>query len=330
MRIYMAGVYAGTGRGLSTSIHSRITTTASINYPWLLESFHYMNLGMMEAIRRAKKTIFLDSGAYSMFTKKVNVDPNKYAAFIKRHQDIIEVASNLDVIGAGHEQETYDRQKQLEDLCGRGIVMPVHHARDDDKWLQRYLDEGYDYIFLGGMVPESKPVLRQWLDHVWHNFLTNPDGTAKVKVHGFGLTTAELMFRYPWYSVDSTRWVMASRYGMMFLDLKQLDGSIKDYTIDFSDRSNRRYVMYSSHFKCLAPGQQEVVVARLVELEAERIRNPELEKTFKAEFGCEMGFNPVALGKSYGMRDIGNIEFFRRAMARKVDTFIRKQDTLFW
>src|SRR5882672_6547762 len=151
MRIYMASIYHG-GRtsGVATSIHLRVSS--NYLYPWILESFHYADAPMMASIRRNKQTVFMDSGAFSMFQSKVKVDLKKYASFLQRHQDIIHVASNLDMIGAGYEQETYDRQKYLESVLGRGCVNPVHHVRDHDDWLKRYLDEGYDYIFLGGMV----------------------------------------------------------------------------------------------------------------------------------------------------------------------------------
>jgi hypothetical protein len=49
------------------------------------------------------------------------------------------------------------------------------------------------------MVDHSLPtkLLRTWLDRVFSKFLTNPDSTPKVLVHGFGLSSPDLMFRYP-------------------------------------------------------------------------------------------------------------------------------------
>lgn len=325
MRIYMAGLYQVRSFG---TIHALVSQ--SVSYPYMLESFHYIcDSTIPQLIRLKKESIFLDSGAFSLFTQGVKVDLKQYARFVDANRDIIHAVSNLDVIGQGHEQESYDRQKALEGMLGTGIVSPVHHVRDHDDWLKRYLDEGYDYIFLGGMVPESTPVLRQWLDHIWHEYLTNTDGSAKVKVHGFGLTTLELIFRYPWFSVDSTSWVMASRFGSIFLDFPQPDGSVKDFKIDFSTRSMKRYDASSWHFNSLKPDEQEVVLARLAQLETERPKNQELEEKFKHYLGVDMGYNPAALGKCYGMRDVANIEYFRRAMDRRVNTYIRAQETLF-
>lgn len=325
MRIYLAGLYAG-GRGAMADASVHLRVTSQVKYPYLLESFHYITPRIVEGVRKAKDTLFLDSGAFSMFTQGVAVDLDAYARFIKDHQDIIHIASNLDAIGAGGEKTTYDRQKQLEKMGVK--IQPVFHARDKDEWLKRYLDEGYDYIFLGGMVPESTGYLKEWLDRIWHQYLTNPDGTARVKIHGFGLTTLSLIFRYPWYSVDSTSWVMTSRYGAIYLDIPQPDGSFKDVKIDFSSKSSKRNQIGSWHFDTLSKPEQEAILARLEEMEADRPKIPELEKALEKEMGFKQGFNPKALGESYGWRDYANIEYFRRAMKRKIDHFKREQETL--
>jgi hypothetical protein len=315
----------GSAAGISGISHARVLFP--VRYPYVLESYHYMNDKIVDAARTDSIKFFLDSGAFSMFTQGVEVNLKGYAEFIHEHQDIIHAASNLDAIGQGQEQLSYDRQKQLEAMGA--MVKPVHHVRDSDSWLQRYLGEGYDYIFLGGMVPESNPVLLGWLDHVWHKYLTNPDGTARVKVHGFGLTSLDLMFRYPWFSVDSTSWVMAASFGSVFLDMPQRDGTIKDYKIDFSTSSSKRYDINSWHWTSLSEPERTVVLERLEQLEAERPKHPELEAELEAFMGCKQGFNPEALGKSYGWRRYANVEYFRRAMNRKVDHFIQTQPTLF-
>lgn len=326
MRIYIAGLLAGARGGLETE-SPHLMVTAKIDYPSLLESYHYMDRRIVERLRSSKQTIFLDSGAFSMFTQGVEINLEAYAQYIKDHTDIIHLASNLDAIGAGQEQLSYDRQKELE---GLGVdIQPVHHARDNDPWLTKYLNEGYSYIFLGGMVPESTNYLRGWLDHVWHHQLTNPDGTARVKVHGFGLTTLDLMFRYPWYSVDSTAWVMTSRFGSVYLDVPQPDGTIRDYKVDFSSRSSKKRNVGSWHFDTMSPDEQRFIRARLEQLEAERVKDPELEATLTEMMGFPQGYTPQALAESYGWRDHFNINYFRRAQDRRVDTFKRVQETLF-
>jgi hypothetical protein len=327
MKIFAAGLYhAGRSSPGSSSIHTRLTERYL--YPHVLESFFYAKSKQLAAIRHNQQRIFLDSGAYSAFTQGARINLKRYADFIRNNPDIIEIASNLDVIGQNSEKQSYSNLKQLERWLGPGKVIPVHHVRDDDQWLKRYLEEGYNHLALGGMVIESTPVLKQWLDYVWFHFLTNEDGTPKVKVHGFGLTARELMFRYPWASVDSTAWILRSHFGGVLMDFPQPDGLVKDYTIAFSSRSQKRYDLNSWHFLSLKPGEQQVVRERLQQLEAERVRRPDIETDFEAELGVKLGFTPEALAKSYGLRDLGNLEYFKRAMQRGVDRFVRVQETL--
>jgi hypothetical protein len=305
-----------------------------------LESFHYMKQRMIDDITEHKLKIFLDSGAFSMMTQNVKVDLKEYARFVYRHQNIIETASNLDAIGTlgatkaqseATAQQSYDNLKTLEGwLKPEGLaIQPVHHVRDADHWLQRYIDEGYDYIFLGGMVPESTQLLRVWLDHVWHNYLTNDDGTPKVKVHGFGLTTLELMFRYPWYSVDSTSWAMTSMFGSCIIDFPQPDGTTRDFKIDFSTKSKKQQNIDSWHWECLDKLTQDKISARLEELEAARVKTPAVEDELEKITGYKQGYNAKALGESYGWRDNFNIYYFERAQDRHVKTFKQLQPALF-
>jgi hypothetical protein len=352
MRVYMAAFYqTAKVRTESLSVHQRITASNHI-YPWILESFHYLDQLMIDSIRLHKRTVFMDSGAFSAFTMKAKLDLNRYARFLREYKDIYHIASNVDVIGRNCEKETYDNQKKLEALVGPGIVGPVHHVRDHDDWLRRYMDEGYDYLFIGGMVPEEIPVLRLWLDYIWTKYLINPDGTSKIKVHGFGLTSDELIFRYPWFSVDSTSWVIASGFGFCFLDIPEDEAidvglrnmkfpdqrleinrttRIKRYKVNFSEHSSARYDMNSMHFWSLEKDAQQVIRRRLAELEAERTwkASKELKEDFKIEMGTELAYTPEALQKSYGLRRVLNMDYYQRATLSRTDIFAHIQETLF-
>jgi len=178
-----------------------------------------------ELSMETKVDIFLDSGAFSAFTQGVEIDINEYIEFIKAHKDHLEVYANLDVIGSP--EGTWRNQRRMEKA---GVnPLPCFHYGEDPKWLQMYLSRGYDYIALGGMVPISTPDLRIWLDDIWKNYLTDKDGMPIIKVHGFGLTSNSLMRRYPWWSVDSTSWVMTGRMGGVYVP------KFKDGKYDYSE-----------------------------------------------------------------------------------------------
>jgi hypothetical protein len=302
MRIYLASlIKSGFSFTNTGSENEQIPHDIIDQYPWDLESYHALQFDRRWAdyMRSINKTIFMDSGAFSMFTRGIEVNLQEYADYLQDNHDVIHVASNLDVIGRDKEAESYANQKVLEDMGAN--IMPVHHARDSDYWLEKYLDEGYDYIFLGGMVPETGKYLRLWLDRIWENHLVNEDGTAKVKVHGFGLTTLDLINRYPWYSVDSTSWVMASRFGQIFLDLEH-----RDLKLTFSDQSPRMRDL-GMHYDTLDPVTRATVDRRITDL----------------------GFDPQLLRTHFGWRDAFNIQFFKRVMDRPDPKFRRREETLF-
>lgn len=295
----MAGIFHG-GRGAEATESVNLQVSKDhMQVDWMLESYHYVgNPKMTGIIRRSGDTVFMDSGAFSMFTQGVKIDPKEYGRYLLDNQDIWHVASNLDDVTKTPEI-SYQNQKILEGMGCK--VQPVFHTREDPIWLQRYIDEGYDYIFLGGMVPESTPWLMQWLDDLWEHYLTHPDGTPRVKVHGFGLTTLDLMFRYPWFSVDSTSWVMTSRMGSIYLDLPH-----RDIKLQISDRSPSRQEL-NQHYDSLPPVMQAAVRARIEEL----------------------GFDADLLRSMYGWRDVFNVAYFNRIQHRRVDRFVPDKKGLF-
>jgi hypothetical protein len=78
------------------------------------------------------------------------------------------------------------------------------------------LKYGCKYIGIGGLVAVQPRERREWLDDLFLR-LCDKDGFPTVKTHGFGMTAMVLMFRYPWYSVDSTKWVQTTANGEIFL-----------------------------------------------------------------------------------------------------------------
>lgn len=141
-----------------------------------------------------KVNLFLDSGAFSAFTKGVTIDIQEYISFIKENQDVIETYANLDVIG--DPVGTLDNQKIMEEA---GLnPLPCFHYGEDLAYLKHYLSK-YDYLALGGMVPISTNDLIPWLDTLFGDYICDKQGLPKIKIHGFGLTSLKLMLRYPWY-----------------------------------------------------------------------------------------------------------------------------------
>jgi hypothetical protein len=200
--------------------------------------------------------LFLDSGAFSAFTQGVEINIDEYIAFIKEHQQYLEVYANLDVIGSA--RKTYENQQYMEKA---GLSpLPCYHYGEPTRYLKRYVEK-YDYIALGGMVPISTKDLQMWLDEIWNECICDSKGMPRVKVHGFGLTSHKLMRRYPWYSVDSTSWVVTGRLGSVIVPKRK--GGSWDYKVDpwkvaVSERSPSRKEA-GKHFSTFKPMEQKAI-----------------------------------------------------------------------
>ncbi len=257
MQIYMAGIYTS-NFDEHGKIYRRLTDTERAhrdNVPHKLESYHYINRqSAVDKIRRDGQKVFLDSGAFSAWSKGVEIDMPKYCRYILENEDIIRkeddavVASVLDSIG--DDLGTYKNQKAMEKL---GVTpLPCFHVGEDPRYLEYYV-ANYSYITLGGMVGASTKQLHMWLDEMWDKYLTDGAGRPKTKVHGFGLTTPVLMKKYPWFSVDSSSWIQAAANGSILYNERAMAVSAQS--------PNRK--VQNQHFETFTPPQQEAIIKLL-------------------------------------------------------------------
>lgn len=147
---------------------------------------------------RQNKRLFLDSGAYSAFTRGVEINLDEYVALVKEHDREIFAYAVLDVIG-DHKatRKNYLKMRRM----GLNPIAAFHYE-SPYKELERYCKEGCDYMALGGLVPLSsaKSTLRKHLDNCWAVLKKY----WPIKVHAFGVTSQWVLERYPFYSCDST------------------------------------------------------------------------------------------------------------------------------
>lgn len=255
MKIYLAGLYASSFDKTSSLYRNKLTDEEKAIYdtvtPYILESYHYIGKGkrMSSKIRETNRRVFLDSGAFSSFTKGVTVNIEDYVRFIMENKDIIIqedgalCASVLDAIG--DYKSTFWNQAKMQEL---GVTpLPCYHYGEPKEVLDYYV-QNYPYMTIGGMVPISTPQLKIWLDRIWQ-YIVDEQGKPKTKVHGFGLTTLSLMQNYPWYSVDSSAWVQAGSVGNIYFNHR---------TIPISEHSPARKKR-DGHYDNLPKSQQEAI-----------------------------------------------------------------------
>jgi len=162
------------------------------------------------------KTFFLDSGAFSAFTIGEQIDVNEYGRFCLANKSYVRPYANLDVIGDW--KGTLVNQRRLESM---GLApMPVFHlATPAEPWgLLDDLCRRYDYFAIGGVAtknftPSEK---RVFLDKCWAIIMRRWTPARPIKVHGFGVTGQRLLEAYPWYSVDSTSWIVGRTRRLIF------------------------------------------------------------------------------------------------------------------
>lgn len=156
---------------------------------------------------------FLDSGAFSVWTRGVDVNLEDYIKFLQERGSDFEVCANLDVIGNG--QASFENWKIMSKA---GLdILPVYHIGTDEKYLKKYLEKT-NYVALGsGVITKMSMKMRvRAFGYIWDKYLRKD-----VKVHGFGITAIPLLMRFPWYSVDSTAWSVLTRYGKLFIPYRK-------------------------------------------------------------------------------------------------------------
>lgn len=171
----------------------------------VLMSYHYYKkkAELISSLTEQGIDVFIDSGAFSADNSGAPIDIDDYCRFLHESQAKNYVC--LDVIR--NAEQTNANLKYMEQ---KGLKpFPVFHKSSEETWLYKYL-EGYDKIALGGAVKSG--ILEPWLDGVWTIILKErPD----MNVHGFGITSAEIMKRYPWTSCDSSSFKAGKRHGRL-------------------------------------------------------------------------------------------------------------------
>ena len=207
--------------------------------------------------------LMADSGAFSAFTQKTKIDLSEYIDYIKRNEDVFEVYFNLDVIhngGKSYMNWIHMRANGLDPV-------PVFHIGTHERYLKKYLSLT-DYIAIGAIANMSTSERLKSLDNIWKDYLTDKDGMPTVKVHGFGLTSLRVIKGYPWYSLDSTSWVMFGRYGAILVPKSKNNGNGYNYDenpfiVTVSSKSPKQKVAYA-HFSTLNKNVQDMI-AKYVE-----------------------------------------------------------------
>jgi hypothetical protein len=221
--------------------------------------------------------VALDSGAHSLYEQVMKTRKSKrarkgvvsydytetkdfweyvdrYAEYVCRNEELLDFYVTVDVIF--QPRTSYRVQRYLENNFGLSPIPVFHYTtnwEEDKRWLKRYMDQ-YEYIGIGG-IGQDVPKDRYYAhgDRVFEML------TDDHKAHGFAMTSPDMLHRWPWFSVDSTSWVLYGRYGVICVPL---DGKYDKppWVVTVSRRSPARRKISGNHISSLTDLERERVL----------------------------------------------------------------------
>ena len=197
------------------------------NWTWVRPNnflFSFAFEGAKESARhfcaQPHRRIFIDSGAYSVWTLGAEVDLGEYITFCKEIQGLAKcpvVFVALDVIPGkfGETPTPAEKEKACEEGWANYQVMkqegiypclPTFHQGEHIRWLNRIADD-CDYFAMS----HSKRADERAENFDWYRRNFQHIGLTK-KIHGLGVASTKLMKGFPFFSVDSSWWTIPGRF----------------------------------------------------------------------------------------------------------------------
>lgn len=190
-----------------------------------LVSYHYTKTGDLD--RLAGLRVIGDSGAFSAKTQGAVITVDDLYAWQDQWRHRLYWGAALDVIG--NPEATYRNWLVGVDRYDMPVV-PTIHFGTNPREIDRYVARGCDFIGLGGLVGVSRKPAMRWLVQVLrYARATHP----QVRFHGWGCTSNHHAL-LPFYSVDSSSWGSAFRYGNVML-VDPRTGAKTPYSTNGSD-----------------------------------------------------------------------------------------------
>ena len=278
--------------------------------------------------------ILLDSGAFSMHTKGIQITLDEYASFVKKNKHVFRGGQiALDVLE--DKEQSYRNWQILRDKGADTIpVFHLQQSQDEEdtsfSYLDKYLKET-DYIAIGAVARLHSSQRMLAFSGLW-DYLRAIGADKSHKFHILGVTAIELVSKFPWYSADSATTVKQSSFGNIFVP-QFLDNGKEDYTkgraFAVSDQRHHRPNEPGS-FLGLPPGgkvQQQIIEychrmggELLSSIEGRRLRTrTHFNKKERLEPKYNLGLFPEGdafkeenLCTSYKAREFHNHGFFNK------------------
>lgn len=188
---------------------------------------------MKETIKPGK--LFVDSGAFSAWTKGIKIDVDQYIDWINERSDDLDLYGQLDSIpglmseGLTSKDFEESARKSWENYLYMYPKMKhpkkmlyTFHAGEPFKYLANALEwkddngDPMEYIALGGVVGNTRATRDRFIEQCYD--IIRNSSNPNVKVHAFGMTDFSILEKYPITSADSTAWIMVGAMGRIMTD----------------------------------------------------------------------------------------------------------------
>ena len=235
------------------------------------------------------RSLFIDSGAYSIHTGKAKVTVDEYIDYLNSIDDDIDVCAQLDTIpghfGKTKNKEDYEEsaKKSWENflymrtkLKSPNKLMPVYHQGEDFSVLANMLswrDENgkqLDYVGISPSNDRSVKMKDIYLKEV-EEFIARSDN-PDVKTHLYGYTSMQGLSKYKCYSCDSISHrhisgyckILVPEFGVISVSQKSRTSKTKSNMsfLDTADEYNKKKV--EEYVKNLGFTLDEVVASSSV------------------------------------------------------------------
>lgn len=181
----------------------------------LISYWYFRNVDLAKWLKQFRHPvqIFADSGAYSAHSHGKTIDVGEYADWLHKWKNHFDWYASLDVKGNQRVGLT-----NLAELEKRGLSpIPVFHGGDEFSVLDDFITHGYRYIALGNIAGTASARAKSTMAFLVNCFLR---AEGKSVFHGFGITTPDLLWQLPWYSVDSSSWSAGFRFGAVAIYIR--------------------------------------------------------------------------------------------------------------
>lgn len=210
--------------------------------PNILISYAYQEGNISKLVKTYRSMIgslYLDSGAFSVFTGASKMDVREYAAFLNRYGDNFDACFTMDD-RFDDAEHNLDNQLFLEQELSRKSWKPIpviHDYLQPVAEFRMYVGLEHKYIALGSLGARRK-ISRQVIEEIQKEFPT-------IKIHMFGQLNMKLLKQYRPYSADSAGWAHQAGIGGTVYYWRATDNKRYSYSYGGADSNKVTHIKNS-------------------------------------------------------------------------------------